>query len=157
MKNSFPTWHNVPKANGSHGDEAEVESIKEGPVLPEGEQEGTTTEEDDKEDQSSSNCVHVVTKPHLFFIIIIIPDNDIFRYSINIKSYFLTYSDFCLTMLYLTRTGLTSSLYFLHTLLTIVAKICPTSAMTESVKGTPTIANAIQKSLPSAVTGAMLP
>ena len=66
------TWDNITKANGSHGDEAEVETIKEGPVLPEGEKEGSTTKEDTKEDKSSSHSVHIVTKPHLliFFIIL---------------------------------------------------------------------------------------
>jgi len=40
---------------------------------------------------------------------------------------------------------------------TSVAKICPTSAMTESVKGIPTIANKMQKARPKVVTGAMWP
>ena len=63
------TRNNVPEANGSHGDKAEVETIKEGPVLPEGEEEGSTTEEDAKEDKSSSHCVHIVAKTHLIVFI----------------------------------------------------------------------------------------
>ena len=75
------TWDNIPKANGSHGDEAEVETIKEGPVLPEGEKEGSTTKEDAKEDKSSSYSVHVVTKPHLIIAIIILSKINSFKRS----------------------------------------------------------------------------
>lgn len=30
------TWHHVPQSDGRHGDEAEVESLEEGPVFPGG-------------------------------------------------------------------------------------------------------------------------
>ena len=83
------TWDNITKANGSHGDEAEVETIKEGPVLPEGEKEGSTTKEDTQEDKGSSYSVHVVTKPHLIFFIILSEIN-MFKRS-KLLSFFLCY------------------------------------------------------------------
>ena len=46
---------------------------------------------------------------------------------------------------------------FAPTVVTIVAKITPTSAKTVSVKGMPTDANIIQNVLPPTVTGAMFP
>ena len=46
---------------------------------------------------------------------------------------------------------------FVPTVVTIVAKITPTSAKTVSVNGIPMDANPIQNALPPTVTGAMLP
>ena len=53
--------------------------------------------------------------------------------------------------------GSSKGLYFVHKVEINVAKICPTSAITESVNGIPTMAYKIQKTLPAVVTGAMLP
>ena len=53
--------------------------------------------------------------------------------------------------------GSSKCLYRFQTVDNKVAKIWDTSAMTESVKGIPTIANRIQKTRPAVVTGAILP
>ena len=92
LKWTYPTWDNITKANGSHGDEAEVETIKEGPVLPEGEKEGSTTKEDTQEDKGSSYSVHVVTKPHLIIFFIILSKINRFERS----KLFMVSSLFCL-------------------------------------------------------------
>ena len=63
-----PTRDNVTKPNGCHGDETEVETFKEGPVLPECEEESTTAEEDAKEDKRASDSVKVVTEGHLLLL-----------------------------------------------------------------------------------------
>jgi len=51
--------------------------------------------------------------------------------------------------------GLKNGLTFDHTVDTSVAKICPTSAMTDRVNGIPTMAKTMQKARPFVVTGAM--
>ena len=57
----------------------------------------------------------------------------------------------------LSMTGFMTGLTLAQTVETRVAKICPTSAMTDSVKGIPMMANKMQKARPGVVTGAMLP
>ena len=73
-KTVSPTWHNVPKANGGHGDEAEVESIKEGPVLPQGEEESTKAQEDKEEKKSSYSRGEIATKSCIIIIFIIVAE-----------------------------------------------------------------------------------
>ena len=53
--------------------------------------------------------------------------------------------------------GLILSLYLSQMVVIRVAKICPTSAITDKVKGIPTMAKKIQNNLPGNVTGAKLP
>ena len=48
-------------------------------------------------------------------------------------------------------------LILLHTVETSVAKIWPTSAITERVKGIPMMAKRMQNARPEVVTGAILP
>ena len=55
------------------------------------------------------------------------------------------------------RMGSRRWLYLFHRVDSKVAKIWPTSAMTERVKGMPTIAKRMQNTRPAVVTGAMLP
>jgi hypothetical protein len=45
------TWHDVAKPDGGHGDEAKVESVKEAPVLPDGEDAAADAEEGRQEGQ----------------------------------------------------------------------------------------------------------
>ncbi len=40
------TWDDVPEPDGGHGDEAEVEGLEEGPLLPDGEDAGADAQED---------------------------------------------------------------------------------------------------------------
>jgi len=53
--------------------------------------------------------------------------------------------------------GVRNGFTLAHTVETSVAKICPTSAITDNVKGIPMIANKMQKARPRVVTGAMCP
>ncbi len=48
----FSTWHDISQSNGGHGDEAEIECLEEGPVLPDGEDAGSYAEEDGQKSQS---------------------------------------------------------------------------------------------------------
>ena len=66
------TWDNISKANSGHGDETEVETFKEGPVLPKCEERGSKAEEDAEEDKRSKHRVKVVTECHLIIIIVVI-------------------------------------------------------------------------------------
>ncbi len=59
--------------------------------------------------------------------------------------------------LHLSTMGMTTGFALAQRMVTMVAQICPTSAMTERVKGMPMMAKRMQKSLPAVVAGAMLP
>ncbi len=60
-----------------------------------------------------------------------------------------------ITYLTLSMMGLRKGFRFAHTVETSVAKICPTSAITDRVNGIPTMANRMQNARPRVVTGAM--
>jgi len=53
--------------------------------------------------------------------------------------------------------GFRNGFSFAQMVETRVAKICPTSAITDRVKGIPTMANKMQKARPRVVTGAIWP
>ena len=62
-KKREPTRHNVPKTDGGHSDEAEVECLEEGPVLPNCEDEASDGEEDSQEGESQGGCDQIRLKP----------------------------------------------------------------------------------------------
>lgn len=53
------TWHNVTETDGGHGDETEVKGLEEGPVLPDGEDQGPDAEEEREEAKRQSRCHQV--------------------------------------------------------------------------------------------------
>ena len=63
------TWDNITKPYGGHGDEAEVEGIKESEVLINTDEVGTKAKEDDEEEQSSTSGLDVVSEPNFLLLI----------------------------------------------------------------------------------------
>ena len=60
------TWDNVTKPNGSHGDEAEVECIKESDILMNTEEVGTNAEEADENQKTAKSYSNIVCKANIF-------------------------------------------------------------------------------------------
>ena len=63
------TWDNIAKADGGHCYEAEIEGLKEIPVLPEGEKDGAATEEDAEEADCAGDRVQVLGEANLLFFL----------------------------------------------------------------------------------------
>lgn len=54
------TWHNVSKTYCGHRYEAEIEGIKEAPILPDGEERGAKAEEEEEEEKWEDDCEEIV-------------------------------------------------------------------------------------------------
>ena len=65
------TWDNVTKANGGHGDEAEVKSIKECQLLHYCEGVGTDAQEETENQKTSKSCLYVAGQAIIFFLLLI--------------------------------------------------------------------------------------
>ena len=63
------SWDNITESYGGHGDETEVEGIKECEVLINTNEVGTKAKEDDEEQQSSASSLDVVSEPNFFLLI----------------------------------------------------------------------------------------
>ncbi len=55
----IPTWHDVSESDCGHGDEAEVECLEEGPLLPDGEDSSTHGQEQAQETQSQEGSQQI--------------------------------------------------------------------------------------------------
>ena len=64
------TRDNVPKANGSHGDEAEVEGVKEAPVLPYSEDAASDAEEEGQVGQRQDGRQSVASKTGVVIVVV---------------------------------------------------------------------------------------
>ena len=66
---SIQTWDDITKTDGGHCYETEVESLKEVPLLPEGEEDGPAAEEDAEEADCTGDGVEVLCEPHLLLLL----------------------------------------------------------------------------------------
>ena len=63
------TRNNISKTNSSHGDEAEIESIKEGDILINTEEVGTNAKKDNQNQKTSKSNSNVAGKSRFFLLI----------------------------------------------------------------------------------------
>ena len=66
----FLTRHNVPKPDGRHGDEAEVESVEEAPVLPYSEDAASDAEEQRQVGQGQEGRQGVAAKTAVVIVVV---------------------------------------------------------------------------------------
>ncbi len=66
------TWDNVAEPDRSHGDEAKVEGIKEGPVLPDGKDQAADAEKGRQEGQGQEGRQGVGPEPLLLIVVVVV-------------------------------------------------------------------------------------
>ena len=150
-------WRHITKPDGGGGDKAEVKSIKEGPVLPDGEKNGPRSKEDTQGTKSAHQGQNAGLKTtagggwtvFIFFFPVIFLKWNIISFWLPVYLFFMMCS-FSATMvtLFLLLSQASSS---------PPAMSPPTSAKTESMRGIPIIPNRRQKSLPPKVSVAKFP
>ena len=66
----YLTRHDVPKPDGRHGDEAEVEGVKEAPVLPYSEDAASDAEEEGQVGQRQDGRQSVASKTGVVIVVV---------------------------------------------------------------------------------------